>query len=130
MDYVGLPAVTFTSPQLASAGLTEEGARAAGYRCDCRVVALDQVPRALVNQDTRGAVKVVTDADTAKILGVHAVAEGAGELMLAATYAIKFGLSIDDVAGTWAPYLTMSEAFKLAAQSFRSDVRTLSCCAG
>lgn len=49
--------------------------------------------------------------------------------MLAATYAIKFGLTVDDVAGTWAPYLTMSEALKLAAQSFNFDVKKLSCCA-
>ncbi len=129
MDYVGLPSVTFTSPQLATAGVTEADALAAGHRCDCRVVQLDQVPRALVNRDTRGAIRVVIDADTRKVLGVHAVAEGAGDVMLAATYAIKFGLTVEDLADTWAPYLTMSEALKLAAQSFRADVKRLSCCA-
>jgi mercuric reductase len=129
MDYIGLPAVTFTSPQLASTGMTEAEALAAGHRCDCRVVQLDQIPRALVNRDTRGAIKVVIDVDTRKVLGVHAVAEGAGELMLAATYVIKFGLTVEDVGGTWAPYLTMSEALKLAAQSLRGDVKKLSCCA-
>ena len=51
------------------------------------------------------------------------------ELMLAATYAIKFGLTVEDLAGTWAPYLTMSEGLKLVAQSFRTDVKKLSCCA-
>ncbi len=129
MDYIGLPAVTFTSPQLASTGMTEAEALAAGHRCDCRVVQLDQIPRALVNRDTRGAIKVVIDVDTRNVLGVHAVAEGAGELMLAATYVIKFGLTVEDVGGTWAPYLTMSEALKLAAQSLRGDVKKLSCCA-
>jgi mercuric reductase len=130
MDYIGLPAVTFTTPQLASAGRSEREALAAGHRCDCRVVELEQIPRALANRDTRGAIKVVIDADTRKILGVHMVADGAGELMLAATYAIKFGLTVEQVAGTWAPYLTMSEALKLAAQSFRADIKLLSCCAG
>lgn len=129
MDYVGLPSVTFTSPQLATVGMTETDALAAGHNCDCRVVQLDQIPRALVNRDTRGAIKIVIDTDTRKILGVQAVAEGAGELMLAATYAIKFGLTVEDVASTWAPYLTMSEALKLAAQNFRGDVKNLSCCA-
>ncbi|HUR17990.1 MAG TPA: hypothetical protein VMZ51_03515 [Acidimicrobiales bacterium] len=46
-----------------------------------------------------------------------------------ATYAIKFGLTVDDLANTWAPYLTMSEGLKLVAQSFKGDVKKLSCCA-
>lgn len=129
MDYVGLPSVTFTSPQLATVGMTEAEALIAGHRCECRVVQLDQIPRALVNRDTRGAIKIVIDSDSRKILGVQVVAEGAGELMLAATYAIKFGLTVEDVATTWVPYLTMSEALKLAAQSFRGDIKILSCCA-
>lgn len=129
MDYIGLPAVTFTDPVLASAGLTEAAARDAGHDVESRVLDLDNVPRALANRDTRGAVKLVIDAATRKVLGVHAVAEGAGDLMLAATYAIKFGLTVDDLADTWAPYLTMSEALKLVAQSFKGDVKKLSCCA-
>lgn len=129
MDYLGLPSVIFTDPQLAAAGMTEAEAIAAGHRCDHRTVNLDQVPRALANRDTRGAVKIVIDSDTRKVLGVHAVADGAGDMMLAASYAIKFGLTADDLADTWAPYLTMSEALKLAAQSFRADIDHLSCCA-
>jgi len=129
VDYTGLPSVIFTTPQLASAGVTEAEALATGHRCDCRVVQLDQVPRALANRDTRGAIKVVIDADTRKVLGVHAVANGAGDVMLAATYVIRFGLTVDQLADTWAPYLTMGEALRLAAQSFRTDITKLSCCA-
>ena len=129
VDYLGLPSVIFTSPSLASAGMTEAEALAAGYACDCRVLELADVPRAIVNRDTRGAVKLVADTGTRKVLGVHAVADNAGELMLAATYAIRFGLTVEDMASTWAPYLTMSEALKLVAQSFRADVKKLSCCA-
>ncbi len=129
MDYTGLPSVIFTDPSLAGAGMTEAEAEAAGHEVESRVLELENVPRALANRDTRGAVKVVADATTGKVLGVHAVAEGAGELMLAATYAVKFGLTVDDLADTWAPYLTMSEALKLVAQSFKGDVKKLSCCA-
>ena len=129
VDYTGLPSVVFTTPQLASAGVTEHEAVAAGHRCECRVVQLDQIPRALANRDTRGAIKVVIDADTRRVLGVHAVADGAGDVMLAATYAIKFGLTVEQLADTWAPYLTMSEALRLTAQSFRADIKKLSCCA-
>ena len=70
----------------------------------------------------------VADATTGKVLGVHAALDGAGDVMLAATYAIKFGLTVDDIADTWAPYLTMSEALRITAGLFRSDKPT-SCCA-
>lgn len=129
MDYRGLPSVIFTDPVLASAGMTDADARAAGHAVDSRVLELDDVPRALANRDTRGAIKLVADADTGKVLGVHAVAEGAGDLILAGVYAIRFGLTVDDLAHTWAPYLTMSEGLKLVAQSFKGDVKKLSCCA-
>ena len=128
VDYRGLPAVTFTTPQIASAGQTEAQALAAGQTCDCRVLSAQDIPRALANRDTRGAVKLVAQADTGKILGVHAALDGAGEVMLAATYAIKFGLTVNDLADTWAPYLTMSESVRIAAGLFRSDKPT-SCCA-
>ncbi len=128
VDYRGLPGVTFTTPQIASAGRTEQQALAAGHDCDCRVLGGQDIPRALVNRDTRGALKIVADAGTGKVLGVHAALDGAGDVMLAATYAIKFGLTVDDLADTWAPYLTMSEALRIAAGLFRSDKPT-SCCA-
>jgi mercuric reductase len=79
VDYTGLPSVVFTRPQLACAGLTEADALAQGHRCSCRVLDLTEVPRALANRDTRGAVKLVADADTGRVLGVHALADGAGE---------------------------------------------------
>ncbi|MEV7267783.1 mercury(II) reductase [Micromonospora aurantiaca] len=128
VDYTGLPSVVFTRPQLASAGPTEGEARAQGHDCVCRVLGLDDLPRALVNRDTRGAVKLVADAATGRLLGVHALAEGAGELMLPATYAIRAGMTIDDIADTWAPYLTMAESLRIAAGLFRNELPT-SCCA-
>ena len=128
VDYTGLPAVTFTTPQLASAGLTEAEVLARGRSCDCCVLGAHDIPRALANHDTRGALKLVIDADTRKVLGVHAALDGAGDVMLAATYAIKFGLTVDDLADTWAPYLTMAEALRIAAGLFRSNLPT-SCCA-
>jgi mercuric reductase len=129
MDYIGLPRVTFTNPNIAAVGLTEGQAQEAGYECECRVLELKHIPRAVVNLDTRGVIKVVADARSGKILGVHAIAANAGEIVLAGVYAVKFGLRVQDLADTWAPYLTMSEGLKLAAQSFTTDVEMLSCCA-
>jgi mercuric reductase len=128
VDYTGLPAVVFTKPQIASAGLTEDEALARGHRCICRVLGFQDVPRALANRDIRGAIKLVADADTGKVLGVHAAAEGAGDIMLAATYAIKAGMTVDDLADTWAPYLTMAESLRIVAGLFRNEMPT-SCCA-
>jgi mercuric reductase len=129
IDETGLPSVVFSDPQLASAGLTEAQAVAAGYDCDCRILGLDHVPRALVEHDTCGAIKLIADRPTGKVLGVHALAAGAGDLVLAGVYAIKFGRTVDDLASAWAPYLTMSEALRLVAQSFTRPVDQLSCCA-
>ena len=129
MDYTALPRVTFTTPNVAAVGLTDEQAQAAGYACECRVVELRHVPRARVNLDTRGLFKIVAERQTGKVLGVHALAENAGDVILAGVYAVKFGLTITDLAETWAPYLTMAEGIKLAAQSFTTEVEMLSCCA-
>ena len=118
----------FTRPQLASAGLTENQANQAGHSVSTHTLLLEDVPRALANFDTLGAVKIVADAGSRRVLGVHAAAEAAGELMVAATYAIKAGMSVDDLADTWAPYLTMAESLRLAAGLFREEMPT-SCCA-
>jgi mercuric reductase len=92
-------------------------------------VELEHVPRARVNLDTRGLVKIVAQRSTGRVLGIHVLAENAGDVILAGVYAVKFGLTVDDLADKWAPYLTMSEGMKLAAQSFGRDVSLLCCCA-
>ncbi|WP_343710750.1 mercury(II) reductase [Mycobacterium sp.] len=129
LDYTALPRVTFTTPAIASVGLTDIAAVQAGYSCECRVLPLDYVPRALVNRDTRGLVKIVAERGSGRILGVHMIAAGAGDAIQAAVYAVQSGMTTGQMAGTWAPYLTMAEALKLAAQTFTRDVTKLSCCA-
>lgn len=129
IDYTALPRVTFTHPNIAAVGLTDAQAQEAGYVCECRVLELKHVPRAVVNLDSRGVIKMVAERESGKILGIHAIAVNAGEIVLAGVYAVKFGLTVQDLAGTWAPYLTMSEGIKLAAQAFTTDPAMLSCCA-
>jgi mercuric reductase len=129
LDLSAVPNVTFTSPQVGSVGLTEVGAREAGYNVEVSTLAMEHVPRALVSRDTRGLVKIVAEAGSGKLLGVHAVAPNAGEFMGEATLALRFGLTVRDLVGTLHPYLTWVESLKLAAQGFTSDVTKLSCCA-
>lgn len=129
VDYTALPRVTFTSPALAAVGMTEQQASEAGILTESRVLPLEYVPRAIVNRDTRGFIKVVAARHTGQILGITAVAKDAGELGAAGVHILNAGLTVEDVTNTWAPYLTMSEGIKLACQTFTTKVEQLSCCA-
>ncbi len=129
IDFTGLPRVTFTAPQVAGAGLTETQAAAAGYEVEISVLPLSAVPRALVNHDTAGLVKLVAEVGTGRLLGASVLAEGAGDVIQSAVLAIRHGITTAELAATFHPYLTMVEALKLAAQTFTRDVEKLSCCA-
>ena len=130
LDLTTMPAVVFTDPQVATVGLTEAEAHLRNIETDSRTLPLDAVPRALVNFDTRGFVKVVAEAGTGRLLGVHVVASEAGEVIQAAALAIRARMTVHDLADQLFPYLTMVEGLKLAAQTFTEDVSQLSCCAG
>lgn len=129
VDYRHLPRVTFTSPAVGAVGMTEKEAVAAGIRCECRVLPLEYVPRALVNRDTRGFIKVVAELGTGRILGISAVARDAGEIAAAGVYILEAGMTTAQVAAAWSPYLTMAEGIRIAAKAFTTDVSKLSCCA-
>lgn len=130
IDLSVVPGVSFTSPQFATVGLTQQQAKEKGYEVKKAVLSLENVPRAIVNHNTTGVFKLVVDRKTQKILGVHIVSENAGEVIYGASLAVKFGLTVADLKDTLAPYLTMSEGLKLAALAFDKDISKLSCCAG
>jgi mercuric reductase len=88
------------------------------------------VPRALVNFETHGFIKLVVQADSGRLIGVQAVAQEAGELIQTAAFVIHNHMTVRELADQLFPYLTMVEGLKLAAQTFNKDVRQLSCCAG
>lgn len=125
-----MPAVTFTEPQVATVGLDERQAQRIGLHAESRTLSLENVPRALVNFETQGFVKVVAEVGTGRLLGVQAVAPEAGELIQSAALAISAGMTVQDLADQLFPYLTMVEGLKLCAQTFFKDVTQLSCCAG
>lgn len=125
-----IPRITFTDPQIASAGLTEEQARGQGYEVKVSALPMAHVPRALAARDTRGLVKLVADADTDHLLGAHILAPEAGEMIQTAVLSIRFGITLAQLRETMFPYLTNVEGLKLAALAFEKDVAMLSCCAG
>jgi len=129
LDYHHLPRVTFTTPAIAAAGLTDAQAVAQGFACDCRILPLEYVPRALVNRDTHGLIKLVAERGTGKLLGVHVIADGGGDVIATAVYALANRMTVHQMADLWCPYLTMAEGLKLAAQTYTRDVSKLSCCA-
>lgn len=124
------PAIVFTDPQVASVGLTEADARAAGHAVRVSTIGLDKVPRALAARDTRGLIKLVANAGSGQLLGAHILAPEGADSIQTAALAIRQGLTINDLADTIFPYLTTVEGLKLAALSFDKDVAKLSCCAG
>ena len=130
LDLAVVPGVTFTAPAVATVGLTEQQAKENGYDVLTSILPLEAVPRAQVNRETTGVFKLVADAKTRQLLGGHIVAENAGDVIYAVTLAVKFGLTIENLSDTLAPYLTMAEGVKLAALTFDNDVSQLSCCAG
>ena len=130
LDLRAMPAVVFTDPQVATVGLSEAQAQAAGLRTESRTLALENVPRALANFDTRGFIKMVIDADDRRLIGVQAVAPSAGELIQTAALALRHRMTVEELADQLFPYLTMVEGLKLVAQTFSKDVSQLSCCAG
>jgi mercury(II) reductase len=129
-DNSAMPAVVFTDPQVASVGLTEAAARAAGHAIRISTIGLDQVARALAARDIRGLIKLVAETGRGRLLGAHILAPEGADSIQTAALAIRHGLTIEDLAETIFPYLTTVEGVKLAALSFGKDVAKLSCCAG
>jgi mercuric reductase len=125
-----VPAVVFTDPQVATVGLSEQQALQRGLHPDSRTLSLENVPRALVNFDTRGFIKLVAEAGSGRLLGVHAVASEAGEIIQTAALALRAGMTVRELGDQLFPYLTMVEGIRLCAQTFSKDVAKLSCCAG
>ena len=130
LDLRAMPEVVFTDPQIATVGLSEADAAVRGFATESRTLTLDNVPRALVNFDTGGFIKMVADRESGRLLGVQSVAGEAGEIIQTAVMAIRAGMTVNEIADELFPYLTMVEGLKLCAQTFTKDVKHLSCCAG
>jgi dihydrolipoamide dehydrogenase len=108
-------AVIFSFPELGMAGLTEEAARAAGH--DIAVTEYDYRvdARAQISGDPLGRLRIVYLRENRRIVGVHALVEGAANIMGEAALAVRNGLTLDQLAASIHPHPTLTEAFGLAA---------------
>ncbi len=120
VDYRVIPRVTFTSPEVASVGLTEREARERGMAIEVTRYDLADLDRAIADAAAHGFVKVLTPPGRDRILGVTIVGEHAGELLAEFTLAMRHGLGLKRMLATVHPYPTWSEAAKQVAGAWRS----------
>ena len=117
MNYGVIPGVVYTSPEVADVGKTEEQLKAEGVDYKVGKFAFMANGRAKAMNHTEGFVKVLTDKETDKVLGVHIIGHGGGEMIHEAAVLMEFGGSSEDLARTCHAHPTMSEAVKEAAMA-------------
>lgn len=128
LDYQTVPWTVFTDPQLAGVGLLDAEVSEHGLSCTCNTVGFEHVAKAHILGDTRGMVKMVMDRTSRRIVGVHLLAENAGDLIGAGELILKKQMTVDDVLETLPVFPTLSESIRIGAQSLVTDVSKLSCC--
>ncbi|USE36473.1 FAD-dependent oxidoreductase [Endozoicomonas sp. SCSIO W0465] len=119
VDYSVIPWCTFTDPEVARVGLNEREAREQGIACEVTKYGIDDLDRAIADEEARGFVKVLTVPGKDKILGVTIVGYHAGELITEYVSAMKHGLGLNKILGTIHIYPTLSEANKYAAGEWK-----------
>ncbi len=115
VDYDAIPAVIFTWPEVGSVGKTEEELKAAGVAYKVGKFPFTANARARANGDTDGFVKILADAASDRVLGVHIIGPDAGTMIAEAALAMEFAASSEDIARTCHAHPTLNEAVKEAA---------------
>ncbi len=115
VNYDVIPNVVYTFPEIASVGKTEEELKEAGTAYNAGKFPFTANGRAKANQQTDGFVKILADAKTDRVLGVHIVGADAGNMIAEAAVAMEFGASAEDIARTCHAHPTLPEAVKEAA---------------
>ncbi len=119
VNHAVIPAVVYTHPEVGTVGRTEEELKAAGVDYKVGRFQFSANSRAKANRDTDGFVKVLADAATDRVLGVHIIGSEAGTMIAEAALAMEFGASSEDIAYTCHAHPTHTEALKEAAMAVR-----------
>ena len=119
VDYSVIPWCTFTEPEVARVGLNETEAKEKGIACEVTTYGIDDLDRAIADEEAHGFVKVLTVPGKDKILGVTIVGEHAGDLIAEYVSAMKNGLGLNKILGTIHIYPTLAEANKYAAGNWK-----------
>jgi pyruvate/2-oxoglutarate dehydrogenase complex dihydrolipoamide dehydrogenase (E3) component/uncharacterized membrane protein YdjX (TVP38/TMEM64 family) len=119
VDYRVMPWVTYTEPEVAHVGLSEQSAKESGVAYEIVRYELGHLDRAVTESANEGFVKLLVQPGKDKVLGATIVAQGAGELLAPWVLAMKHGLGLNKMLGTIHPYPTMAEANKFAAGEWK-----------
>jgi dihydrolipoamide dehydrogenase len=114
-DWRAMPAAIFTDPEIATAGMTEEEAKKAGLTLKVGKFPFAALARAMSIGETDGFVKMVTDAATGRVLGIHIVGPNASDLISEAALALEMVATSDDISMTIHPHPTLGESLMEAA---------------
>jgi len=114
VNYDAIPGVVYTHPEIATVGKNEDDCKAEGIKYKIGKFPFMANSRARTNDDADGFVKVVTDAETDRMLGMHIIGPNAGELIGEAVLGVEYGASSEDIARTCHAHPTLSEAVKEA----------------
>ncbi|KAH8831415.1 dihydrolipoamide dehydrogenase [Flagelloscypha sp. PMI_526] len=117
VNYAAIPSVIYTHPEVAWVGKTEADLKSSGTKYTVGKFPFTANSRAKTNNDAEGFVKIISEKETDKILGVHIIGPNAGEMISEGVLAIEYGASAEDVARTCHAHPTLSEAFKEAAMA-------------
>jgi dihydrolipoamide dehydrogenase len=117
VNYDAIPAVVYTAPEVASVGKTEEELKAANLAYKSGKFPFTANARARANASTEGFVKILADAKTDRVLGVHMIGPEVGNMIAEAALAIEFQAAAEDIARTSHAHPTLSEAVRQAAQA-------------
>jgi len=117
VNYDAIPNVVYTYPEIATVGKSEEELKAAGVAYNVGKFQMMANGRAKVNQTAEGFIKILADAKTDRVLGVHMVCADAGNMIAEAALAMEFGASAEDIARTCHAHPTLPEAVKEAAMA-------------
>lgn len=120
-DYSVIPWATFTDPEVARVGINEQDANEQGIAYEVVTYHLDDLDRAIADNEAHGFVKVLTQPGKDKILGVTIVGEQAGELIAEFVLAMKHGIGLNKILGTIHIYPTLAEANKYAAGLWKRE---------
>jgi len=129
LDYNSIPMAIFTDPEVGTVGYTEEAARRAGFEVISHTIPASSIPKSHVTGELRGAIKIVAEKESGRILGVHICLHRGADIINEAALAIRCRMTVGQLAETLHVYPSMGEGLRLCAQAFRRDIDRLSCCA-
>lgn len=118
IDYEAIPSCVFTHPQVARVGMTESDAMRRRHQVESRIVDYSDLPEAIISGDLRGLIKMTVDRRTRRVLGCSVLGEAAAEVVHEAALAIKYSLTVEDLASLERIYPSYSQITGLVAERF------------